>query len=206
MSDFRSYGTDALPPVVKYLVIVNVAVFLLQVLLDPQIGLTARFLALHPINSPYFSPYQVITHMFTHGGFFHLLFNMFGLWTFGRELERFWGGKRFLNFYLLSGIGAAIVHLLINFLLDREGYAIGASGAVMGIFAAFAYLFPNTPLALLFFPVPIKAKYLMMLLIAYDVFGGIGGTDNIAHFAHLGGAITGIIVVWIWNRDRRRFY
>jgi membrane associated rhomboid family serine protease len=206
MSDFRSYSTDALPPVVKYLIIVNVVVFIAQMLLDPIMGLTMRFLALPPIDAPGFSPYQVITHMFTHGSFFHLLFNMIGLWVFGRELERYWGGKRFLNFYMICGLGAALIHLLVQYLMGGYSYAVGASGAVMGIFTAFAYLFPNTPLMLMFIPVPIKAKYLMLLLIAYDVFGGIGGGDNIAHFAHLGGVATGFIMVWIWNRNRARFY
>lgn len=208
MSNFRSYSTDSLPPVVKYLIIINVAVFIAQLVLDPQIGLTIRYLALHPVDSPAFSPYQVITHMFTHspGYIFHILFNMFALWMFGKELERYWGGKRFLNFYLLCGIGAAVLHLLVQYLMGGYSYAVGASGAVMGIFAAFAYLFPNTPLYIMFIPIPIKAKWLMLGLVAYDLFGGFGGGDNIAHFAHLGGAITGFIMVWIWNRDKSRFY
>lgn len=206
MSNFRSYGRNPWPPVVKYLVIVNVVVFIAQVLLDPQIGLTVNYLALHPLDAPDFSPYQVITHMFSHANIGHILFNMFGLWMFGRELENIWGSKRFLNFYLISGIGAAVFHLLVQQVMGTYSIAIGASGAVMGIFAGFAYLFPNTPLMLLFFPVAIKAKWLMIGLIAFDVFGGIRGGDNIAHFAHLGGALTGFIMVWIWNRDKRRFY
>jgi membrane associated rhomboid family serine protease len=146
--------------------------------------------------------------MFTHspGNFFHIIFNMFGLWMFGKVLEQFWGGKRFLNFYLICGIGGAILHLLMQYIMGNYGPAVGASGAVMGIFVAFAYLFPNTPLMLMFIPVPIKAKWLVMGLIAFDLFGGFSGGGNIAHFAHLGGAITGFIMVWIWNRDRSRFY
>ena len=208
MSDFRSYGRESLPPVVKYLIIVNVCVYIAQLVLDPLINLTFRYLALHPVNSPNFSPYQVFTHMFTHspGNFFHIIFNMFGLWMFGKVLEQFWGGKRFLNFYLICGIGGAILHLLMQYVMGNYGPAVGASGAVMGIFVAFAYLFPNTPLMLMFIPVPIKAKYLVMGLIAFDLFGGFSGGGNIAHFAHLGGAITGFIMVWIWNRDRSRFY
>lgn len=206
MSNFRSYGRDTLPPVVKYLIIINVCVFIAQLILDPQIGLTVNYLALHPLGSPGFSPYQAITHMFTHANIPHILFNMFGLYMFGKELENIWGSKRFLNFYLICGIGAAVFHLLVQQVMGTYSIALGASGAVMGIFAGFAYLFPNTPLMLLFIPFPIKAKWMIIGLIAFDVFGGIRGGDNIAHFAHLGGALTGFIMVWIWSRDRRRFY
>lgn len=208
MSDFRSYGTDKLPPVVKYLIIINVAVFVLQLLLDPITGLTMRYLALNPLDSPGFAAHQIITYMFTHstGNFFHIIMNMFALYMFGRDLENLWGAKRFLNFYIMCGIGAALFHLLAQYVLARYGVAVGASGAVIGVFAAYAYLFPNTSLFLMFIPIPIKAKWLMLGLLAYDLYGGISGGDNIAHFAHLGGAITGIIMVWIWNRNRRSFY
>jgi membrane associated rhomboid family serine protease len=213
MSNFRSYGTDKMPQVVKTLIIINVVVWIAQLILDPRIGLTYH-LALFPIGSPDFKAYQVLTHMFTHasydeGGrvqFYHILFNMFALWMFGRTLENVWGGKRFLEFYMMCGIGAAVFHLLVQQLTGGYSYAVGASGAVMGIFAAFAYLNPNSELYLMFIPIPIKAKWAMLGLMAFDIFGGIAGTDGIAHFAHLGGAITGIIMVLIWNRNRSRFY
>jgi membrane associated rhomboid family serine protease len=147
--------------------------------------------------------------MFTHGGFSHILFNMFSLWMFGKILENLWGGKRFLLFYLISGIGAAIAHLAVQYLMGGNGPAVGASGAVMGILVAFGYLFPNTELFILFIPFPVKAKWVVIGYIAIDLFSGVArfSGDNIAHFAHLGGALTGFILVLIWNKnDRHRFY
>ena len=205
MSNFRSYGMDRMPPVVKTLILINVGVFIAQLLLDRSIGLSA-YLALYPLSTPYFSSYQMITHMFTHGGWFHILFNMLALWMFGKELENRWGGKRFIAFYMMCGIGAAVLHLLVQQATGGDSAAVGASGAVMGIFAAYAYLFPDSRMIIFPIPFPIKAKWAMLGLMAFDLFGGIAGRDNIAHFAHLGGAITGIIMVWIWNKDRSRFY
>ena len=210
MSDYRRYRPDNFPPVVKYLIITNVAVFFAQRMLDAEFDLTGK-LALYPVTLPQFKAYQIITHMFAHSPvmLFHIIFNMFGLWMFGKILENVWGPKRFLNFYLLSGIGAAIIHLIIQHLTGNYSSAVGASGAIMGIFAAFAYLFPNTELFIMFIPVPIKAKWAVLGLAAYDLFGGVANSagDNVAHFAHLGGALTGFIIVLIWNKtDKRRFY
>jgi rhomboid-like protein len=177
-----------------------------------------------------FYPYQIATHLFAHSPqmIMHILFNMFGLWMFGRILENVWGAKRFLLFYLICGVGAAACHLAIQYfrcqellhaikandpiaqnLIGAASPALGASGAIMGIFAAFGYLFPNTELYLMFIPIPIKAKWAMLGLAAYDLFGGVANMsgDNVAHFAHLGGAVTGFILVLIWNKSsRRRFY
>lgn len=208
MSEFRNYRPDNFPPIVKNLIIINALVFLAQTLLDKQYLLTAR-LAMWPIDSPFFEPYQIVTHMFSHGSFSHILFNMFSLWMFGRILENVWGGKRFLLFYLVCGIGAAAAHLGVQYFVGGEGPAVGASGAIMGVFAAFGYLFPNTELFILFIPFPIKAKWAVIGFIAIDLFSGIAkfSGDNIAHFAHLGGALTGFILVLIWNKsNRRRFY
>jgi membrane associated rhomboid family serine protease len=208
MSDFKYYRPDNFPPVVKNLLIINVLVFLAQNLLDNQYALTAR-LALWPIDSPLFTPYQIITHMFSHGSFSHILFNMFSLWMFGKILENVWGAKRFLSFYLICGIGAAVAHLAVQYLTGGGGPAVGASGAIMGIFVAFGYLFPNTELFILFIPFPIKAKWAVIGFIVIDLFSGVANFsgDNIAHFAHLGGALTGFILVLIWNKsNRRRFY
>jgi len=210
MSDFRNYRADNFPPVVKYLIIINVAVFIAQRTLDGTFGLTDK-LALYPVSYPEFRAYQIITHMFTHSPtlFMHIIFNMFGLWMFGKLLENLWGSKRFLNFYLLCGMGAAIVHLMVEFMTGGYSAAVGASGAIMGIFAAFGYLFPNTELFIMFIPIPVKAKWAVLGLAAYDLFGGIAnsGGDNVAHFAHLGGALTGFIIVLIWNKKGRgRFY
>ncbi|HEY2721345.1 MAG TPA: rhomboid family intramembrane serine protease [Chitinophagaceae bacterium] len=175
-----------------------------------------------------FHPFQIFTHMFSHSPttIFHILFNMLVLWMFGRVLENVWGGKRFLFFYLACGVGAAALNIAVQSyraeLLweavqanDQAGVdkfqsalagVVGASGAIMGIMAAFAYLFPNTPLLIIPFPFPIKAKWLVLIYVAYDLIGGLGGIpgDNIAHFAHLGGAITGFIIVFIWNKTNRR--
>lgn len=204
----RYYRPDSFPPIVKNLIIINVLIFIAQTVFDKQYMLTAR-LALWPIDSPFFVPYQIATHMFTHGGFMHILFNMFGLWMFGRVLENVWGPKRFLLFYFLTGIGAAVAHLGMQLFFGEGAPAVGASGAIMGIFAAFAYLFPNTELFIMFIPFPIKAKWAVLGLAAIDLFGGIArfSGDSIAHFAHLGGALTGFIIVLIWNKtDKRRFY
>ncbi len=231
MSDFRYYRPDNFPPIVKNLIIINVLVWIAQIAFDKQFGLT-EILMLYPIQHPQFQPYQIATHMFAHAPFpalYHILFNMFGLWMFGRILENVWGPKRFLLFYLACGVGAAALHLGIQYFRWEEaerlfdtgrqaeaikmvssiGPALGASGAIMGIFAAFGYLFPNTELYIMFIPVPVKAKWAVIGLAAIDLFGGVANLsgDNIAHFAHLGGALTGFILVLIWNKtNRKRFY
>ncbi len=235
MSNFRFSRPNNFPPVVKNLIIINVLVFLAQITLDNQFHITEK-LMLYPVMFPQFKPYQLFTHLFAHSPamLFHIVFNMFGLWMFGKILENVWGAKRFLFFYLACGLGAAALHILmqyirynqieelwraavaagdtiavqnyINELSSELGPALGASGAVMGIFIAFGYLFPNTELFLMFIPVPIKAKWLMIGLVAIDLFGGVARVsgDNIAHFAHLGGAITGFIIVFIWNKTNRK--
>ena len=137
--------------------------------------------------------------------FFHILFNMFGLFMFGRILENVWGAKRFLFFYLACGVGAAAAHLAMQYFMGGYSMAVGASGAVMGVFIAFGYLFPNTELMIIPIPVPVKAKWLVLLYIAIDLFGGFGQSgDKIAHFAHLGGALTGFLLVLFWNKTNRK--
>ena len=235
MSEFRFTRPNNFPPVVKNLIIINVLVFLAQITLDNQFHITEK-LMLYPVMFPQFKPYQLFTHLFAHSPalLFHIIFNMFGLWMFGKILENVWGAKRFLFFYLACGLGAAALHILmqyiryeqleglwqaamatgdtvaaqgyINELSSELGPALGASGAVMGIFIAFGYLFPNTELFLMFIPVPIKAKWVMVGLVAIDLFGGVAKVsgDNVAHFAHLGGALTGFIIVLIWNKTNRK--
>ena len=210
MSNFKFTRPDAFPPIVKNLIIINALVWIAQNIFDKTYGLT-YWLALWPIGNEMFRPYQIATHMFAHDpkSFFHILFNMFGLYMFGRVLENVWGPKRFLFFYLACGVGAAAAHLIVQYFMGSLSFAVGASGAVMGIFAAFAYLFPNTELFIMFIPFPVKAKYAVIGLAAIDLFGGVArfSNDNVAHFAHLGGALTGFILVLIWNkRNRRRFY
>ncbi|MBA2330835.1 MAG: rhomboid family intramembrane serine protease [Chitinophagaceae bacterium] len=228
MAEFKFTRPNSFPPIVKNLIIINVLVFLGQLSLT-QFQFTERIM-LYPVKHPEFAPYQVATHMFAHAPnmLFHILFNMFALWMFGRVLENVWGPKRFLLFYLACGVGAAFAHLAVQYITWEQmeaayaagnlakaqsyaaslGPALGASGAVMGIFAAFAYLFPNTELFLMFIPFPIKAKWLVLGLAAFDLLGGVAKfSTGIAHFAHLGGAVTGFIIVLIWNKSsRRRFY
>ena len=227
MPSFRT-GSPNFPPVIRILLILNAIAFFAQ---SQMSGIT-EWGALHYWQSPLFKPHQIITHMFLHGNFTHILFNMLALWMFGSILENYWGAKRFLNFYLICGIGAAAVQMLmipfearqaigphpevsIDVLNDAiqqytDHYSmIGASGAIMGVMAAFAYLFPNTEMFLYFVPIPIKAKYVIPFYVLLDLFGGFsrGQGDNIGHFAHLGGALVGIIIVMIMNRtNRRNFY
>jgi membrane associated rhomboid family serine protease len=200
--------SESMPPVVKNLIIANVIVFLAQYMFYNQGNPLELYGALWPIESGNFKIWQLITHMFMHDvrSFFHILFNMLALWMFGRILESYWGAKRFFQFYMICGLVAGITHLLFQ---NGGGYAVGASGAVMGVLAAFAYLFPNSPLFIMFIPIPIKAKYAIPGLMALDLFGGIAQVegDNIAHWAHLGGAIAGLALVFFWNKkNRRNFY
>ena len=202
------YGTSnqKITPVVLNLIIINVLVYVAQMILDKTIGLTEK-LALFSYDSGEFEPYQLVTHMFTHSpnSIFHILFNMYALWMFGTVLERVWGPKRFLIFYLICGLAAGVAQMF----LVHNGVAVGASGAIMGLLAAFAYLFPNTEFFILPFPFPIKAKYMVAIYAAIDLFGGIhpGAADNVAHFAHLGGMVMGFILVIIWGKtDKKTFY
>lgn len=219
MSNFRFTRPDRFPPVIKNLIIINILVWVAQLIYDRQdgfsMGLTMN-IALWPVDFPQFKPFQIATHMFAHSSYtfrypggpgeinpFHILFNMFTLYMFGRILENVWGSKRFLFFYLACGVGAAAAHLLMQYLMGGFAPAVGASGAVMGVIIAFAYLFPNTEVYLIAFPV--KAKWLAIFYVALDLFGGFGMTkDNIAHFAHLGGALTGFLIVLFWNKTNRR--
>lgn len=198
-------GFQSLPTVTKNLLIANVVVFVAQFLAEKQGIDLVTWGGLWSVDSGNFKVWQLVTHMFMHGGFFHILFNMFGLYMFGAILENRWGPKRFFNFYMICGLVAATTQLLFG----GFGVAIGASGAVMGIFAAFAYLFPNTPLYIMFIPIPIKAKFVIPGLILLDIFGAVSPrtSDNVAHWAHLGGALAGLALVIFWNKtNRKTFY
>ena len=209
MSNIRFTRPDRFPPIVKNLIIINVLVWIAQLSLDSQYQLTVKG-ALWPVSTPFFKPYQIFTSMFLHAPsfdmFFHILFNMFALFMFGRVLENVWGAKRFLFFYLICGIGASATHLIMQQVMGGFVPAVGASGAIMGIMVAFGYLFPNTEMMIVPIPVPVKAKWVVIGYVLLDLFGGFGkiAGDNIAHFAHLGGAITGFIIVLIWNKTNRR--
>ncbi|WP_346237607.1 rhomboid family intramembrane serine protease [Niabella insulamsoli] len=213
---FFQRPTEQFPPAIKNLILINVLVWVGQLIFDNRLGpvfadgafvggFTAK-IALWPFSSEHFKPWQLVTHMFAHAAwqpylFVHILFNMLALWMFGRVLENVWGSKRFLIFYMICGLGAAVAHLLTD-----SGMAVGASGAVFGVLVAFAMTFPNTELYIMFIPIPIKAKWAVIGLIALDLFGGIykAPGDSVAHFAHLGGALTGFILLKIWNKNNRR--
>jgi len=228
-----SYGNSfqRTTPIVLNLIIINALVFLAQSASGDmdQLNRVNDLFALHHYKSTEFRPYQLVTHMFMHGGLFHLLFNMLALWMFGTMIERIWGPKRFLIFYLVCGLGAALAQIgsytydywqIDHSILSADLYdqyqtalrlncTVGASGAIMGVLAAFGYLFPNTKLFIMPIPFPVKAKWAIIGIIALDVFGGISRTpnDNIAHFAHVGGALIGFLIVLYWNKtNKQTFY
>ena len=195
-------------PVVKQLLIINVIVFGLSQVMSQNY----QYLSLFYFESEYFRFWQPLTHMFMHGNLMHILFNMFALVSFGSALEHFWGGKRFLIFYIACGLGAAILHTAINYynihyIPGKEGLinvpAVGASGAIYGLLVAFAMMFPMAELMMMFIPVPIKAKYFVPMLVLLDLYSGVfSGGGNIAHFAHVGGAVTGFVLMYLWKNSR----
>jgi membrane associated rhomboid family serine protease len=211
---FNNYGNrfQSTTPVVLNLIIINSLVYLAQLLLDSTFNITYK-LALFSSDTGLFKPYQLVTHMFAHQAhdafgnmvLFHLLFNMLGLWMLGPTLERVWGPKRFLIFYLACGLAGGIAGVF----LINASVSIGASAAIMGLLAAFAYLFPNTEFTLFLLPVSIKAKYFVFILGAIDLLGGVhpGKFDDIGHYAHLGGLVMGLILVLYWNKtNKKTFY
>jgi|SRR5579871_2868653 len=237
MTDFRPGGFQMIPPVIKNLIIANALIWLAQLTFGHSDSFNIENLfALHDVHSVYFKPHQLITYMFLHdpSSIFHLLFNMYALWMFGSILENFWGSKRFLIFYTVCGIGAAVAQLAIQYYQNGQllsafhaadpeqqqqmgeyvyGHineaTLGASGAVFGCLAAFGYLFPNSTMIILPIPFPIKAKWLVIGYAGIELFAGLRSTagDNVAHWAHLGGALVGLLLVVYWNRtNRRNFY
>ncbi len=239
MEQFRPTGFRILPPVVKNLLIINTLFFLGTMAFSNRIDLN-EYLGLHYFTSPMFRPHQLVTYMFMHGSFTHILFNMFALWMFGNVLENVWGPKRFLVYYMVTGIGAGLIQLLVlyfrissvesaldpemikyvqekgyDLLMEGKNFAdpalgkmnmlintttIGASGAVFGILLAFGMMFPNS-LIYVYFAIPVKAKYFVMIYGAIELFSGVSGTaDNVAHFAHLGGMIFGYFLLLYWKK------
>jgi membrane associated rhomboid family serine protease len=191
----------SLPQVTKIVLLINVILFILDYLLHNVI---IKYLGLYSIHTQAFQPYQLVSHMFLHANLGHIFFNMFGLYMFGKILESVLGSKKFFILYFASGIGAALLQLFIYYLQGTPGLMIGASGAIFGILAAFAMMFPNVELMFIFIPVPIKAKYLVPIYAVFELFFGIANfsKDNIAHFAHLGGAIVGFILIKIWKKTQ----
>ena len=269
---------DRITPVVKQLLIINILFFVGSQFVDSKLGsgFANDLFAMHYLESDKFDWWQPLTHMFMHGGLGHIFFNMFALYSFGATLEHFWGGKRFLFFYISCGLGAVLVQSTINYyqlqqtladasslnlsksalhqilninfieenhfsfelfksglqsilqqtnqanLINQSnfnalfkgaaeinGSMLGASGAVYGLLIAFAFMFPQAQLGLMFIPVPVPAKYFVPAIVALDVFLGLkgeslfgsGGT-GVAHFAHVGGAFFGLLIMWSWRNNK----
>ncbi len=239
----RPLRFNLLPEVIKNLLIINGLFYLASVVLGSVFGLDlARLLGIYLPFSEHFEPYQIVTHMFMHGNLGHIFFNMFALWMFGYALENVWGPKRFLIYYLVTGFGAAFLHLGVTYfefsmirdqisdiqlqdilangqsaLLNGQNYVdpilakanlllntptVGASGAVFGVLLAFGMMFPNQPVYI-YFLFPIKAKYLVMIFGALELYNGIANDpdSNIAHFAHLGGMLFGYLLIRYWRNN-----
>ena len=201
---FQSYSL--VPPAIKFLIAVNIIVFLASNIILPSLSYNGESLgnifdsafALMPVGSEMFFPYwQLLTYQFMHGGLGHLFFNMLALWMFGSELEQIWGKSRFLMYYLLSGIGGGILHLAI----DPAAPTVGASGAIMGVLVAFGMTFPDRPVMMFPLFIPIPARIFVVIYAVIDLYSGLSAAgDGVAHFAHLGGALTGFVLVKFGER------
>jgi membrane associated rhomboid family serine protease len=233
MSAYRQSPFANLTPVVKNLLILNLICFIPFVVMSNHNydELVVKNFGAFYFNSPNFKVWQILTYMFLHGGWAHILFNMFALFSFGPILEYATGPKKFFNLYFICGIGAIAIQMLVQAIevhsiigsftlahgsapIDQAGYdklaaiyygpTVGASGAIFGVLVAFGMLYPELELMLLFVPVPIKAKYIIPIYIVIELISGFGNFagDNVAHFAHLGGAILGFILVKIWGLQR----
>ncbi len=198
----------SLPTITKNLLIINVLALLANDIFGAYMSSHGMemdlnsLLGLYYFGSPYFQVYQLVTYMFMHGGWVHLIFNMFALWMFGGIIERVWGAKKFLFYYLVCGVGAGMAQELVQFLGWASVYSstVGASGAVFGILLAFGMLFPDERLFIIPFPFPIKAKWLVIGYGALEVVQAFGASDGVAHFAHLGGMIFGFFLIRYWSK------
>ena len=221
------YRMNQIPVVTKNLIAINVLMFFAAVVAE-KYGIDLNsYLGLHMFLAGDFYPFQLITYMFMHGGFTHLFFNMFALFMFGAVLERVWGPKRFLIYYFATGVGAAVIQEIVqygyyDFYLSAYDFVnvgfgapipmsqylnlwitVGASGAVYGILMAFAMVFPNQRLFVMPIPVPIKAKYYVIIFGVIELLLGLGNnaSDNVAHFAHLGGMLFGFLLIIYWRKN-----
>lgn len=226
--EFKPRQFSQLPLVVKNILVINVVLFVAGHFMFTSLD---DYLALHYYKASLFKPYQFITYMFMHGSISHLFLNMLGVYMFGSILESIWGPKRFLNFYLLCGLGAAVAQFVQYYYQDVETISyyyslyptedlydlkhnfynsmacVGASGSLFGLLVAFAMMFPNTYLNLYFF-IPVKAKYLVIAYGLFELFSGFNSQpgDNVAHFAHIGGLVVGVIIMLIWKKNKTFFY
>jgi membrane associated rhomboid family serine protease len=185
-----------LPPVTKALILICVGVFSVQQLLPQAFD---SLFALWPLQSGNFLPWQLLSYAFLHGSLTHLFFNMLALWMFGAEIERLWGGKRYLQFLLASALAAAAVQLLWTLVIGSRYPTVGASGATFGLLLAFGMMFPNRMIMLLIPPIPMKAKYFVAIFGTLELVSGVTGGSGIAHFAHLGGMLGGFLMIRYWR-------
>ena len=221
-NQFRPQGFSILPVVVKNLLIINIIFFLATWAAEVvwRIDLS-DYLGLHYIGASDFRPYQFVTYMFMHGNFAHIFFNMFALWMFGNTIENAWGPKKFLIFYFVCGIGAGLTQELVQYIQLHDIIAnyeyvrignrsipvdeylnmlttVGASGAVYGILLAFGMMWPNSRIYI-YFAIPIKAKWFVIIYGLIELFSGFSSVDNVAHFAHVGGMLFGLILILYWR-------
>lgn len=222
MNNLRSGFLASLPPVTKNIIIINVIMWLACIIFqkaNSSVNLTS-ILGLHYFSADGFRLYQTITYMFMHATldmygniqFGHIFFNMFAVFMFGRTIEYVWGSKQFLAYYIITGIGAGLIQELVWFFTIPPQYynlvlTVGASGAVFGILLAFGVMFPNTPLYIMFIPIPVKAKYVVIGYGLMELVLGVSNQagDNVAHFAHLGGMLFGIILLLYWRKKGRLY-
>lgn len=208
-----------IPTVTKNLVAINILMFIATLINENF--MVANFAMFYPA-SPFFKPWQILTHMFMHGGFWHIFFNMYSLLMFGSILERSLGPKKFLIFYFVTGLGAVALHTGVEWMQARVFIAngtaqayqgllvtptLGASGAIYGILIGFAMLYPQARLTLIFPPIPMTAKWLVIIFAAIELFSGINGIqDGVAHFAHLGGMLFGWLLIRWWRKHDKLYY
>ena len=189
----------ALPPATQTLIVINVLLFFAEGMLG---GSFTYRLALWPPGAN-FAPWQLLSYAFVHGGLSHLLFNMFGVYMFGSDLERVWGGRRFVKFYLFCAFAAAVVQLIVATLDGAQYPTVGASGAVFGLLVAFAMVFPNRIVTPLFLPIPMRAPVFVVVYGVLELVLGVSGTQQgVAHFAHLGGLAGGYLYLQLSGRRR----
>lgn len=194
-----SYSFSQFPPVVKNLLIINGLFFLAQLVGTTDMFLT-RWFALWPVTSGLFQVWQLISYSFLHGGFWHIGMNMFALWMFGAQIENTWGSKRFALFYFVCVAGAGMVQLLVSLIGGGIYPTVGASGGVFGVLLAFGMLFPNQMIVLLFPPIPMKAKYFVVLFGVLELVSAFSGSQpGVANWAHLGGMAFGFFLIQYWR-------
>ena len=194
---------SSLPTVTKNIIIINFVIYLATALIGDRMY---ELFALFPWGASLHRPWQIVTHMFMHGGFWHIFFNMYTLFVFGSALERIWGSRKFLTFYFVTGLGAALCHNLVTLLMHTIANipTVGASGAIYGLLMGYAMLFPNSELQLIFPPIRLTAKWFVIIFGAIELLTGLTGMGgNVAHFAHLGGMLFGWLLMVYWKKTNK---